>query len=89
MAEIWKQHLDTIYDVSDLGRIRNRQSGLILKLSPSTVGYLQWTCCDNGLQTKTLVHRAVAIAFIPNPDAYETVDHKNHDKTNNRVANLR
>jgi len=89
MAEIWKQHLETMYDVSDLGRIRNRKSGLILKLTPDTVGYLKWICCHNGEKTTTKVHRAVAIAFIPNPDAYETVDHKNHDKTNNRVANLR
>ena len=90
MDESWKQHLDTIYDVSDLGRIRNRKSGLILKLTPNTGGYLCWTCCHNGEQATIQVHAAVAIAFIPNPDAYETVDHKKSKEiTNNCVSNLR
>tara|TARA_R100000734_G_C3256030_1_gene56112 strand:- start:84 stop:611 length:528 start_codon:yes stop_codon:yes gene_type:complete len=36
-----------------------------------------------------LVHRLVAQAFIENPNKYETVDHINRDKDDNRVENLR
>lgn len=88
--EIWRKHLETMYDVSDLGRILNRDTGRVMKLTPIGKGYLTWNCCENGLQTKTYVHRAVAIAFIANPEGYETVDHrKSKEITNNCVSNLR
>ena len=34
------------------------------------------------------VHRLVAQAFIPNPNGYKEINHKDEDKTNNRVSNL-
>jgi len=51
-------------------------------------GYLSWCCCGNGLKVKTLVHRAVAIAFLENPEEFPTVDHINRDKADNRLVNL-
>ena len=34
------------------------------------------------------VHRLVAIAFIPNPNKYSQVNHKDENKANNDAANL-
>ena len=35
------------------------------------------------------VHQLVALAFLPNPNNLPTVDHKDRDRSNNNVSNLR
>ena len=35
-----------------------------------------------------LVHRAVALAFVPNPDGKRFVNHKDGNKSNNHFSNL-
>jgi len=41
-----------------------------------------------GTKDMSLVHRAVAIAFIPNPNNYPQINHINHTESDNRVINL-
>lgn len=43
---------------------------------------------DNGEKHKMLVHRLVALSFIPNPDNRPEVNHKDGNSLNNCVANL-
>ena len=81
------------YQVSDDGYLRSLPDidyrgrfmpGFILSASISDNGYPRVAIKGKGLK----VHRAVALAFIPNPDNLPQVNHKNGVKTDNRVGNL-
>ena len=84
METVWRRIRETNYSVSASGEIRNDKTGRILKPRVSQKGY-----CTVDIDRKCVrVHRAVAEAFIPNPDNLPQVNHKNEDKTDNRVENL-
>jgi hypothetical protein len=58
-----------------------RQPGVLETLTVSEDGY--------ALARGARVHRLVAQAFLPNPDAKTYVDHINGDRMDNRAVNLR
>ncbi len=60
----------------------------ILKPKQTSNGYLFVHLAMYGKIRPCRIHRMVAEAFIPNPDRLPTVNHKNEDKTDNRVENL-
>jgi hypothetical protein len=51
-------------------------------------GYRRVNTRYKGKRARCLAHRAVALAFIPNPENLPTINHKNAIKTDNRVENL-
>ena len=52
-------------------------------------GYVSVVLEQNTSNAKTMIiHRAVALAYIPNPNNYDTVNHIDENKTNNHVSNL-
>ena len=75
------------YEVSSAGEVR--RDGKVRKGRLSGRGYISIVLCMNGIETQQYIHRLVALAFIPNPDNKEMVDHFNRIKTDNRVENLR
>ena len=58
-----------------------------MRLAVNSTGYMSFDCVDTSKQVS--VHRAVATAFLPNPDNHPTVDHININPQDNRVENLR
>lgn len=98
--EIWKpiKGFEGKYEVSSIGRVRsvphmveNRYSermtkAKILALQKLRNGYL--TVSLGRKHKHALVHRLVAEAFLPEPLGKTDVNHKNLNKTDNRVENL-
>lgn len=65
------------------------QTGKILNLSSAKSGHLYVRLSKNGkIEKHKLVHHIVAEAFIPNPNRYTVVHHKDHNPMNNCVENL-
>ena len=100
MDEIWKPiEGHPFYEVSNLGRVRSLdrivqgrgfvkevfQAGRILKLARCSNGYLAVNIGGSG--KRELVHRLVAIAFVPG-DQSLTVNHKDLVRSNNAATNL-
>lgn len=75
------------YEVSNKRRVRNTGIGNILK-GESHKGYVRVSLSNNGKRKRFKVHRLVALAFIPNPENKEQVNHINGVKDDNRVENL-
>lgn len=84
MKEIWKKVVfDSRYEISSLGRVRGPRG--ITYGAVGTRGYMQVSI---GRKTKN-VHVLVAQAFLgERPDGYH-VCHRDGNKTNNSIKNLR
>ena len=62
--------------------------GHVLKQWKNNKGYLLVHFSVNGKDVARLVHRIIAACFLPNPDNFPEVNHKDNDRTNNVVSNL-
>lgn len=96
MVEEWKAvvyedgFISQKYIVSDMGRIYNKVKGCLYDGSINSGGYKMVYLNEPGLSKpiRILKHRIVALAFIPNPANLDEVNHKDGNKTNNKVENL-
>lgn len=101
LIEIWKpiEGYENYYQVSNFGRVRRLDyyvntsinnvkkklfKGRILK-NHKSVGYPSVNLCKDGQSKRFFIHRLVATAFLPNPNNYPVVNHKDENKTNNIV----
>lgn len=87
--EKWVKIKESVYEVSNLGRIRNIKTQRIVKQHLTTKKYLAVALYINGKRERWSVHRLVAIYFLDNPENKPQVDHINRIKTDNNVINLR
>ena len=95
MKEEWKpiEGYEGLYEVSNMGRVKSlnyRMTGKegIMKGGDDGHGYLSVNLWKDGKANKGKIHRLVAQAFLENPQNLPEVNHKNEDKTDNRVENL-
>ena len=88
--EIWKT-IDGFpsYEVSNLGRIRNKNTGHILKPQLNTrTGYLQVGLFVDKKHKSIYIHRLVAENFIGKRPPKKDINHIDGDKFNNKSSNL-
>jgi hypothetical protein len=73
------------YRISNHGEVYSLKSGRYLQPQIMKNGYLK---TSYKIGSSTLIHRLVAEAFIPNPNKFSEVNHKDGNKRNNRADNL-
>lgn len=92
LEEAWKyiKGYENEYMVSNLGRVKSLKNNkeLIRKPRITQYGYKAVNLYKNGKKTCKEIHRLVAETFIPNPLDYPVVNHKDCDRTNNKLENL-
>ena len=88
--EEWRKldFLPPHFEVSNLGRFRNTRTNNILKGWKTPRGYISVSIPRNNTTETYQLHRLVALAFIPNPNGYDQVNHINCNKQDNRLENL-
>lgn len=101
--EVWKfiPLTDELYMISNMGRVKSVDSvrvypnykrkckSKIRKQFPNWQGYLScYVTNKKGDRILIRPHKVVCDVFIPNPNNYPCVNHKDENKQNNRVENL-
>ena len=101
--EIWKDVVgyDGYYEVSNLGNVRSVdheimssngklqfRKGKLLNGWVDHKGYYKVHLSKGSKKEQMFVHRLVALAFLPNPNNYPIINHKDENPLNNRVENL-
>lgn len=74
--------------VTEDGQIINKKTGVTKKLQTLQSGYLACTITEFNKGTTMLLHRALALAYLPNPEDKRTVNHIDGNKQNNCLSNL-
>lgn len=102
MEEIWKdvKGYENLYQISNTGKIKSLEryknnhskkqlvKEKIRKQIVSKTGYYTCMLNKNGKNKLFKVHRLIAEAFIPNPNNYPIINHKDGNKLNNDISNL-
>lgn len=102
MVEVWKtiEGFEGLYEVSNTSKIRSVDhfvkcnsgkrliKGKELKPCDRGNGYMFVTLGKDGKQYNMSLHRAVAQAFIPNPENLPEINHKDENPANNLLDNL-
>lgn len=91
--EEWKDFPEELtlskYEISNLGRIRNKKTDHILFINQKADKYIRHALClDDGTQKSYYLHNLVADTFIPILENKMFIQHINGDVLDNRAVNL-
>ncbi|MCR4661648.1 MAG: NUMOD4 motif-containing HNH endonuclease [Clostridia bacterium] len=91
--EIWKTLPigNNKYEVSNYGRIKTHylsEEGRIMQTRLDRLGYVRVSLRVGEKSKHFLMHRLVALMFIPNPFMYNEINHIDGNKQNNYFENL-
>lgn len=81
-------HFERKYMISNDGYVWNSDKQEKKATSVNPNGYLKVDLKMNGRHEQALVHRLVALHFIPNPYGHPLVNHKDGNKANCEQSNL-
>ena len=78
------------YTISNLGIVRSLLTGKVMKQNITKFGYARINLRKEGTREykSFFIHRLVASHFLPNPEHYPEINHKDNDRLNNVVTNL-
>ena len=77
------------YEISWWGRVRNIDTGRILKPQAGGHGYHHVNLSRNGEHNIHRIDQLVAREWVPNPEGKRCVDHTDGSRTNNNWEHLR
>ena len=77
------------YGITSCGKVWSFKTNRFLSSRKNNKGYLYvWLGDGKGHKKNVTIHRLVALAYIPNPNNYDTVDHIDNCKEHNYINNL-
>ncbi len=87
----WKKiSRNTNYSINKNGEVRNDLTGKLKTIYINKDnGYPTVDLYKDNKSTKVTIHRLLAEAFIPNPENKPCIDHKDGNRQNNKLSNLR
>ena len=77
-----------LYIIDEYGNIFSIASNRYLSKQIDKYGYECIALTKNSITRHFKIHRLVAEAFIPNPNNYPQINHKDENKLNNNIDNL-
>lgn len=94
IKEIWKDipNYEDLYQASNLGRIKslnfNGTGKEKIRSIQTTGNYNHIILYKNGKRKNFSIQKLIALTFIPNPNNYKEINHKDENTRNNNVNNL-
>lgn len=77
------------YMINKAGMIWSNKSGIYMKTGYDKDGYVRVGLRNPGKNSYPfMLHRLIALHFIPNPNNYSEINHMDGDKANNDISNL-